>query len=190
MLRARMPEKIARALDIDLKQTRRLIQIEQRQVKPVRKRLPPLANDRKAAILALRRQGKTGPEIFAELEVDAEPERVQIRRFLLRSARREPALALGCSPALIDEIAAARSEAKPPAEYVRPDDYYMTKYWDDRWKAPLPPEIVQAVELLKQGQPIVEVVDRTGLPRGRVKYIRAALQDGRCGLEAAVRSKA
>ncbi|MGA8761063.1 MAG: hypothetical protein WB611_32965, partial [Stellaceae bacterium] len=60
---------------------------------------------------------------------------------------------------------------------------------DDKWKSPLPPEIVQAVELLKQGKPIVEVVDRTGLSRNRVKYIRAALQAGRCGLEAAGRSK-
>ena len=89
---------------------------------------------------------------------------------------------------LTDEIAAAKSEAKPPEEYVRRQDYYLMQYWDDKWKSPLPPEIVQAVELLKQGKPIVEVVDRTGLSRGRVKYIRAALQAGRCGLEAAGRS--
>ena len=180
--------KIARTLGVDLKQVRRLTQIKQRLVKPPRKRLPPLAEDRKAEILALRRQGKTGPEIFAEIEVDTEQEQNQIRRFLLRRARREPALALGHSPVLTDEIAAAKSEAKPPADYVRPDDYYLQQYWDDKWKSPLPPAVVQAVELLEQGKPIVEVVDRTGLPRSRVKYIRAALQAGRCGLEAAGRS--
>ena len=64
----------------------------------------------------------------------------------------------------------------------------MLEYWADKWTAPLPPEVAQAVELLRQGQPIVEVVDRTGLPRGRVKYIRAALQAGRCGLDADRRS--
>ena len=180
--------KIARTLGLDLKQVRRLTQIQQRLVKPPRKRMPPLAEDRKAAILALRRQGKTGPEIFAEIEVDTEQERVQIRRFLLRRARREPALALGHSPVLTDEIAAAKSEAKPPADYVRRDDYYLQQYWDDRWRSPLPPEVVRAMELLEQGKPIVEVVDRTGLPRGRVKYIRAALQAGRCGLNAGRRS--
>jgi putative DNA-invertase from lambdoid prophage Rac len=176
--------KIARTLGLDLKQVRRLTQIQQRLVKPPRKRVPPLAEDRKAAILALRRQGKTGPEIFAEIEVDTEQERVQIRRFLLRRARGEPALALGHSPVLTDEIAAAKREAKPPADYVRRDDYYLQQYWDDRWKSPLPPEVVRAIELLEQGKPIVEVVDRAGLPRGRVKYIRAALQAGRCGLKA------
>jgi putative DNA-invertase from lambdoid prophage Rac len=176
--------KIARTLGLDLKQVRRLTQIRQRRVKPPRKRLPPLAEDRRAEILALRRQGKTGPEIFAELGVDTEQEQNQIRRFLLRRARGEPALALGHSPVLTDEIAAAKSEAKPPADYVRPDDYYLQQYWNDKWKSPLPPEVVRAIELLEQGKPIVEVVDRTGLPRGRVKYIRAALQAGRCGLKA------
>jgi hypothetical protein len=167
---------------------RRLTQIEHRRVKPPRKRVTPLADDRKAAILALRRQGKTGPEIFADLRVDSEPERVQIRRFLQRRAHLEPALALRNAPALTDEIARARSKVKPSADYVRRDDYYLLQYWADKWTSPLPPEVVQAVELLRQGQPIVEVVDRTGLPRGRVKYIRAALQAGRCGLDAGRRS--
>ena len=90
-------------------------------------------------------------------------------------------------PALTDEIAAAKSEAKAPADYVR-DDYYLQEYWNQRWKSPMPPEVVQAVELLRQGQPIVEVVARTGLRRGRVKYLRAALQAGRCGLDAGRRS--
>jgi hypothetical protein len=89
---------------------------------------------------------------------------------------------------LTDEIAAAKSEAKLPADYVRRDDYYLQQYWDDKWKAPLPPAVVQAVELLEQGKPIVEVVDRTGLSRNRIKYIRAALQAGRCGLNAGRRS--
>ena len=91
---------------------------------------------------------------------------------------------------LTDEIAAAKSEAKPPEEYVRRQDYYPLQYWHDKWKEPLPPEVVEATELLEQGKPIVEVVDRTGLPRGRVKYIRAALQAGRCELKAGRRSKA
>jgi hypothetical protein len=180
--------KIARTLGLDLKQVRRLTQIEQRRVKPPRKRVTPLDEDRKAAILGLRRQSKSGPEIFAELGVDTEQERVQIRRFLLRRARSEPALALGHSPALTDEIVAAKNEAKPPEEYVRRHDYHLLQYWDDKWKSPLPPEVVLAIELLEQGKPIVEVVDRTGLPRGRVKYIRAALQAGRCGLKAGRRS--
>jgi DNA-binding CsgD family transcriptional regulator len=180
--------KIARTLGLDLKQVRRLTQIKQRMVKPPRKRLPPLAQDRKAEILALRRRGKTGPEIFDQIEVDTERERARIRRFLLRRARGEPALALGHSPVLTDEINAAKSEAKPPADYVRRDDYYLQQYWDDKWKSPLPPAVVQAVELLEQGKPIVEVVERTGLPRGRVKYIRTALQAGRCGLKAHGRS--
>jgi hypothetical protein len=64
--------KIARTLGLYVKAVRRLTQIRQRRVKPPRKRLPPLAEDRKAKILALRRQGKTGPEIFAELGVDTE----------------------------------------------------------------------------------------------------------------------
>ena len=172
--------KIAHALGLELRQVRRVI--GQRRIKRPRKRVRPLAQDRKAAILESRRQGKTGQEIFAELGVDTEPERVQIRRFLRRQARREPALALLNPPALTDEIAAAKSEAKTPAEYVR-DDYYLQEYWDKRWQSPLPPEVVQAVELLRQGQPIVEVASRTGLPRERVKYLRAALQSGRCGLD-------
>jgi hypothetical protein len=180
--------KIARGLGLQLKQVRRLTQIEQFRVKPPRKRVSPFADDRKAAVLALRRQGKTGLEIFAELGVDTEPERVQIRRFLRRRAHREPALALRNPPALTDEIATAKSEAPPPANYVRRDDYYMLEYWADKWTAPLPPEVAQAVELLRQGQPIVEVVDRTGLSRGKVKYLLAALQAGRCGLEAGRRS--
>jgi hypothetical protein len=84
-------------------------------------------------------------------------------------------------PTLTDEIAAARSGAGSAADYVRPN-YNLGQHWDDKWKSPLPPEIVQAVELLQQGQLIAEVVDRTGLSRGRVKYIRSALQSGRCGL--------
>ena len=182
--------KIARILGLDLKQVRRLTQIRQRLVKPARKRASPLSEDRQAAILALRRQGKGGLEIFAAFGVEEEPERQQIRRFLQRQARHEPALALGYSPALTDEITAAKGEARAPEEYVRRQDDYLMQYWDDKWNSPLPPEIVQAVELLKQGKPIVEVVDRTGLSRNRVKYIHAALQAGRCGLEAAGRSKA
>ncbi|MGA8756868.1 MAG: recombinase family protein, partial [Stellaceae bacterium] len=159
--------KIARTLGLDLTGVRRLTQIRQRLVKPPRKRASALSEDRQAAILAWRRQGKGGLEIFAALGVEEEPERQQIRRFLQRQARHEPALALGYSPMLTDEIAAAKSEAKPPEEYVRRQDYYLMQYWDDKWKSPLPPEIVQAVELLKQGKPIVEVVDRTGLSRNR-----------------------
>jgi hypothetical protein len=108
---------------------------------------------------------------------------VQIRRFLRRQARREPALALRNPRALTDEIAAVKSGAKAPEDYVR-DDYYLQEYWDKRWKSPPPPEVVQAVELLRQGQAIVVVVAHTGLSRGRVKYLRAALQAGRCGLDA------
>ena len=173
--------KIARNLGLDLKEVRRLILIEQRPVKPARKRILPLSEDCKVAILALRRQGKSGLEIFAELGVETEPERVQIRRFLRRQARVDPELALRNPPALTDEISVAKDGTKSAADYVR-QDYHPGRYWDDKWKSPLPPEIVQAVELLKQGQSIAEVVDRTGLPRGRVKYIRAALQAGRCGL--------
>ena len=178
---------IARALGLDLRQVRRVTGIAQRRIKRPRKRVRPLAQDRKAAILASRRQGKTGPEIFAQLGVDTEPERVQIRRFLRRQAQSEPALALLNPPTLTDEIAAAKSEARPPADYVR-DDYYPQEYWAKRWQSPLPSEVLQAVDLLRQGQPIVEVVARTGLPRDRVKYLRAALQAGRCGLDAGRRS--
>jgi DNA invertase Pin-like site-specific DNA recombinase len=181
--------KIARDLGLDLKQVRRLTLIEQCRVKPARKRVPPLSEDRKAAIIGLRRQGMGGLEIFTELGVETEPERVQIRRFLQRQARCDPELALRNPPTLTDEIAAAKNGAKPSAYYVR-HDYNLGRYWDDKWKSPLPPEIVQAVELLKQGQSIAEVVDRTGLARGRVKYIRAALQAGRCGLEVVGRSEA
>jgi putative DNA-invertase from lambdoid prophage Rac len=176
--------KIARALGLELKQVRRVTQIARRRVKPPRKRVPPLAEDREAAILDLRRKGKTGPEIFAELGVDTEPGRAQIRRFLQRCARSEPVLALRHSPVLTDEIAAAKSETKPPVQYLRPNDYHLSQYWSDKWKSALPAEVVLAAELLQQGHPIVEVVSRTGLPRGRVKYIRAALQAGRCGFGA------
>jgi hypothetical protein len=50
--------KIARALGLALQQVRRLIAL--RQVKRRRDPLPPLAEDRRAAILGLRRKGKTG----------------------------------------------------------------------------------------------------------------------------------
>jgi DNA invertase Pin-like site-specific DNA recombinase len=174
--------KIARTLGLELQQVRRLI--ARRRVKRSRDPLAPLAEDRRATILALRRQGKIGPEIYAAFGVDTERERQQIRRFLQQQGRREPALALRNPPTLADEIAAVKSAAKAPA-----DDYYLQEYWDNRWKSPLPPEVVKAVELLRQGQPIVEVVARAGLPRGRVKYLRAALQAGRCGLDAGGRSE-
>ena len=68
---------IARALGLELRQVRRVTGIAQRRIKRPRKRVRPLAQDRKAAILASRRQGKTGSEIFAELGVDTERERIQ-----------------------------------------------------------------------------------------------------------------
>jgi len=176
---------IARGLGLKIRQVRRLIGVAQWQVKPTRGHVAPLAEDRRAAILALRRQGKTGPEIFAELGIETEPERGQIRRFLRLHARRESALALRNPPKLTDEIAAAKSEAKPPQDYIR-DDYFPAEYWADKCNSPPPPEVAQAVVLLQEGQPIVEIVARTGLPRGRVKYIRAALRDGRMQTEGLV----
>jgi hypothetical protein len=141
--------------------------------------LPPLAEDRRAAILGLRRHGKTGPEIYAAFGVDTEQERQQIRRFLQQQARREPALALRNPPTFADEIAAAKSEAKPPEDYIRQDDYYLLRYWAEKWASPPTPEVLQVVELLQEGQSIAEIVFRTGLTRNRVKYIRSALQSGR-----------
>jgi hypothetical protein len=171
--------KIARALGLELRQVRRVIELAQRRVKRPRKSLPPHVEDRRARILALRRQGKTGPEIYAELGIDTERERQQIRRFLQWHARREPGLALRNTPVLTDEIAAAKSEAKLPEDYIRRDDYYLLQYWADKWNSPPPQEVVQVAELLQEGQPITEIVVRTGLSRGRVKYIRSALRDGR-----------
>jgi DNA invertase Pin-like site-specific DNA recombinase len=170
---------IARALGLEIRQVRRLIAVKQWQVKPIRRGIAPLAEDRRAAILALRRQGKTGPEIYSELGIETEPERQQIRRFLQLQARCEPALVLRNPPTLTDEIAAAQDGGKPPEDYIRPDDYFLLDYWADKWKSPPSPEVVQAVQLFREGQPIVEIVARTGLPRGRVKYLRAALRDGR-----------
>jgi hypothetical protein len=92
-------------------------------------------------------------------------------------------LALRNPPALADEIAAAKSEAKPPEDYIRQDDYYLLRYWADKWASPPSPEVVQVAELLQEGQPIAEIVVRTGLTRGRVKYIRSALQSGRIRAE-------
>jgi len=127
----------------------------------------------------LRRQGKTGLEIYAELGVETEQERQQIRRFLQRQARREPELALRNPPVLTDEIDAAKSEAKAPEDYSRREDYYPLEYWAKKWNSPPTPEIAQVAQLLEQGQPIAEIVLRTGLKRGRVKRIRAGLRDGR-----------
>jgi len=176
---------IARGLGLKIRQVRRLIGVAQWQVKPTRRRVARLAEDRRAVILALRRQGKTGLEIYSELGIESEPERQQIRRFLQRHARHEPSLALQNPPTLTDEIAAAKSEAKPPKDYIR-DDYFPAEYWADKCNSPPPPEVAQAVVLLQEGQPIVEIVARTGLPRGRVKYIRAALRDGRMQTEGLV----
>jgi DNA invertase Pin-like site-specific DNA recombinase len=170
--------QIARGIGLEIRQVRRLIATAQWQVKPTRKRVPSLAEDRRAAILALRRQGKTGLEIYVELGIETERERQQIRRFLQRQARREPTLGLRNPPALADEIAAAKSEAKAPQDYIR-DDYFPAQYWADKWNSPPPPEIAQVAQLLEEGQPIVEIVLRTGLRRGRVKRVRAALRDGR-----------
>jgi putative DNA-invertase from lambdoid prophage Rac len=171
------PRKIARTLGLELRQVQRLIGIAQWQVIRSGKRVPALTEDRRAAILDLRRQGKTGLEIFAELGIDTEPERRQAYRFLRRQARHEPGLAFREPPALSDEIAAAQSEARPPEEYIR-DDYYPAEYWADKWKSPAP-EVARVAKLLEEGQPIAEIVLRTGLTRSRVKYIRAALRDGR-----------
>jgi hypothetical protein len=171
--------KIARALGLEIRQVRRLIGVTRWQAKPPRKRAEPLAEDRRAAILALRRQGKTGLEIYAELGVETERERQQIRRFLQRQGRREPALALRNPPVLTDEIDMAKSEAKAPEDYIRRKDYHPLKYWAKKWNSPPPPEIAQVAQLLDEGQPIAEIVLRTGLTRRRVKYIRAALRDGR-----------
>jgi len=111
-------------------------------------------------------------EIYAELGVETEQERQQIRRFLQRQARREPELALRNPPVLTDEIDAAKSEAKAPEDYSRREDYYPLEYWAKKWNSPPTPEIAQVAQLLEQGQPIAEIVLRTGLKRGRVKRIR------------------
>jgi len=121
--------EIARALGLEIRQVRRLIEVTRWQAKPTRKRAEPLAKDRQNAILTLRRQGKTGLEIYAELGVGTERERVLIRRFLQRQARHEPELALRKSPVLTDEIDAAKSEAKAPENYSRREDYYPLEYW-------------------------------------------------------------
>jgi hypothetical protein len=170
--------EIARALGLEIRQVRRLIGVTRWQAKPTRKHAEPLAEDRRAAILALRRQGKTGLEIYAELGIETERERVQIRRFLKRQSRHEPALALRNPPVLTDEIAAAKSEGKAPEDYIR-DDFFPAEYWADKWNAPQPPEVAQVARLLEEGQPIAEIVLRSGLKRDRLKYIRAALQSGR-----------
>jgi site-specific DNA recombinase len=170
--------KIAHGLGLEIRQVRRLIGVTRWQVKPPRKRVPPLAEDRRVAILALRRQGKTGLEIFAELGIGTEPERQQIRRFLQRQARHAAALALRNPPALTDEITAAKNDAKLSRDYIR-DDYFPAQYWAAKWNSPPPPDVAQVAKLLEEGQPIAEIVLRTGLTRGRVKYIRAALRDGR-----------
>jgi hypothetical protein len=127
----------------------------------------------------LRRQGKTGLEIYAEFGVETERERQQIRRFLQRQARHEPELALRNPPVLTDEIDAAKSKAKAPGDYTRREDYYPLEYWAKKWNSPPTPDIAQVAMLLDEGQPIAEIVLRTGLTRGRVKYIRSALRDGR-----------
>jgi hypothetical protein len=125
------------------------------------------------------RQRKTGLEIFAELGIGTEPERRQAYRFLRRQARHEPGLAFREPPALADEIAAAKIAAKRPEDYIRRDDYFLVEYWADKWNASQPPEVAEVARLLEEGQPIAEIVLRTGLTRSRVKYIRAALQSGR-----------
>jgi hypothetical protein len=60
---------------------------------------------------------------------------------------------------------------------------YLLRYWAEKWASPRPPEAVQVAELLPDGQPIAEIVARTGLTRGRVKYIRSALHSGRMRAE-------
>ena len=148
------------------------------QAKPTRKRTEPLAEDRRAAILALRRQGKTGLEIYGELRVETERERQQIRRFLQRQVRREPGQALLNSPMLTDEIVAAKSGTKAQAGYGRCEDYYPLEYWAKKWNSPATPDIARVAQLLEEAQPIAEIVLCIGLKRGRVKRIRAALWDG------------
>jgi DNA invertase Pin-like site-specific DNA recombinase len=172
------PRKIARTRGLELRQVHRLIGVAQWQVIRSGKRVPALTEDRRAAILDLRRQRKTGLEIFAELGIDTEPERRQAYRFLRRQARHEPGLAFREPPALADEIAAAKIAAKRPEDYIRRDDYFLVEYWADKWNAQ-PPEVAEVARLLEEGQPIAEIVLRTGLTRSRVKYIRAALQSGR-----------
>jgi DNA invertase Pin-like site-specific DNA recombinase len=172
------PRKIARTLGLGLRQVLRPIGVAQWQVIRSGKRVAALTEDRRAAILDLRRQGKTGLEIFAELGIDTEAERRQAYRFLRRQARHEPGLGLREPPALSDEISANQSEGKHPEDYIR-DDYFPAEYWADKWKTPQPPEVAQVAKLLEAGQPIAEIVFRTGLTRNRVKYIRAALQSGR-----------
>ena len=169
--------KIARALGLEIRQVLRLIGVARWE--PTRKRAEPLTEDRRAAILALRRQGKTGLEIYAELGIETERERVQVRQFLLRQARCEPDLALRNPPVLTNEIEAAKSEAQAPQDYTRREDYYPLEYWAKKWDSPPTPEITQVAMLLDEGQPIAEIVLHTGLTRRRIKYIRAALRDGR-----------
>jgi site-specific DNA recombinase len=171
--------EIARALGLEIRQVLRVIGVARWQAKPTRRRAEPLAEDRRAAILALRRQGKTGLEIYAELGVETEQGRQQIRRFLRRQARGKPELALRNSPVLTEEVDAARSEAKVSEDYSRREDYYPLEYWAKKWNLPPTPEIAQVAMLLDEGQPLTEIVLRTGLNRGRVKRIRAALRDGR-----------
>jgi hypothetical protein len=171
--------EIARALRLEIRQVLRLIGVTRWQAKPTRKRAEPLAEDRRAAILALRRQGTAGLEIYTELGIETERERQQIRRFLRRQARREPELALRNPPVLTDEIDAAKSEATAPEDYTPREDYYPLEYWAKKWNSPPTAEIAQVAMLLDEGQPIAEIVLRTGLTRGRVKYIRSALRDSR-----------
>jgi DNA invertase Pin-like site-specific DNA recombinase len=173
------PREIAHAFGLKLRQIRRLIGQGQWQVIRHGKRVPALAEDRRAAVLALRRQGKTGLEIFAELGIETEAERRQVYRFLRVQARAEPELLFRNPPALANEIAASKSEAKLPENYIRRDDYFPFEYWADKWSAPQPPDVAQVARLLEEGQPIAEIVLRSGLKRDRVKYIRAALQSGR-----------
>jgi hypothetical protein len=81
-------------------------------------------------------------------------------------------------PLLTDEIDLAKSETKLAEDYRR-EDYYPREYWAKKSNSPPPPEAVQVAKFLVEGQPIVDIVARTGLSRERVKYIRAALRDGR-----------
>jgi hypothetical protein len=171
------PRPIARALGLELRQVQRIIGLARWEVVKTRKRVAPLSKERRAAILTLRRQGRTGLEILAELGIETEPEKGQVYRFLRRRARHEPELAFRKPPELADEIRAAQTEAKSAEEYIR-DDYFPRAYWTEKSNTP-PPEVAQVVKLLEEGQPIAEIVFRTGLPRNRVKYIRAALQSGR-----------
>ena len=141
-----------------------MIGVAQWQVIRTRKRVPPLTVDRRSAILALRRQGKTGLEIFAELGVDAEPGARQAYRFLRRQARHEPGLAFREPPRhLLTRLPPRRTKPSLRKDYVRRDDYFQHEYWADRSNAPQPPEVALVAKLLEEGQPIAEIVLRTGL---------------------------